>query len=194
MGVPDDWAYLPMWGALSDLLSSGAEKTDNSRAQYALQRFNQGVEVFKNANWLLQANINGVPVDTPSLHEQDLYSVGWQNNAGAWNALVQLGTDVVGVCPVAACGVGVTLVGSAPVLDSTGVYIQVSRDDWSSILDYAVHLSCFKQAGTEFAATIPLMQDFFRAAASTNERLMNMGLFTAMLHSEGKRETEEVPR
>ena len=194
MSVPNDWAYLPMWGALADLLGSESEQTDNARAQYCLKRFVDGLQIMRQSNWLVQANINGVPCDTPSLHEQDLYSVEWQNNTGAWPAVVQAGIDMVGVCPVAACSVDVTLVGNAPILDSGGTLLQVSRDDWDSVLGYAQRLASFKMGGAEFAATANLEQDFYRAAQATNKRLLDMGIFTMELRTEGQRQDENQPR
>ena len=194
MSIPNDWAYLPMWGALADLLSSEAEKTDNARAAYCLGRFVNGLQIMRQSNWLVQGNIDGVPCDTPSMAEQDLYSPEWQDNASAWPCLVQAGMDVVGVCPAGSASVGVTLVGNSPILDSGGTLLQVSRDDWDSVLGYAQRLASFKLGGSEFAATAPLEQDFYRAAQETNKRLLDMGIFTDMLNSEGKRQLEAVPR
>ena len=194
LGVPDDWSPLPMWGALADVLGGESEKTDRQRAAYCLKRFTNGLDILRQSNWLVMANINGVPCDTPSLHEQDLYSVEWQNNSSAWPAVVQAGMDMVGVCPVAACSVGMTLVGNAPILDSTNTYLQVSRDQWDVVLNYAQRLAAFKMGGQDFLNTEVFEQDFYRAAQATNRRLMDMGIFTEQIHSEGRREDEAVPR
>ncbi len=194
MSIPNDWCYLPMWGALADLLSSSAEKTDNARAAYCLKRFTDGLQIMRQSNWLVQGSINGQPCDTPSLAEQDLYSPEWQNNGNAWPCVVQAGMDLVGVCPTGSASVGLTLVGNAPILDSGGTLIQVSRDDWDSVLGYAVRLATFKQGGAEFAATQSLEMDFYRAAQETNRRLLDMGIFTELLRTEGQRQDEHVPR
>jgi hypothetical protein len=102
--------------------------------------------------------------------------------------------DFIGVCPVVNCSVGLTLVGSAPVLDSSGTYLQVSRDDWESVLGYAQRLATFKMAGANFYRTEELEQDFYRAAGETNRRLLEMGIFTQMLNSEGQAQNVAVPR
>jgi len=194
LGLPDDWAYLPMWGALADLLGGESEQTDRERSAYCLNRYNQGIQIMRQSNWLVQANINGVPCDTPSLAEQDLYSVEWQDNANVWPAVVQVGMDFVGVCPGVSQNVGLTLVGNAPILDATGTYVQVSRDDWAVVLNYAQRLATFKMGGKDFSDTAEFEKDFYRAAQFTNKRLLDMGIFTSMLNTEGERQDEHVPR
>ena len=194
LGVPDDWSPLAMWVALADVLAGEAEQTDRERSAYCLKRFTDGLKIMRQSNWLVQAAINGVPCDTPAMAEQDQYSVEWQNNSSAWPAVVQAGMDLVGVCPVATANVGITLVGNAPILDNTSTYLQVSRDDWEAVVGYAQRLSSFKMGGAEFAATENLEMDFYRAAQATNKRLLDMGIFSQQLHTEGQRQEEVVPR
>jgi hypothetical protein len=194
LGIPDDWSWLPMYGALADLLGSESERTDRERAAYCLRRFTDGLTVMRNSNWLVQANINGQPCDTPSLFEQDCYSPEWQNNSNAWPAVVQAGMDLVAASPTSSQSVNVTLVGNAPIPVLSGNYIQASRDVFDVILSYAQRLASFKEAGEEFMATEVLEKDFYRAAKETNHRLIALGIFTDELHSAGKREDVQVPR
>ena len=192
LGVPDDWSPLPMWGALADVLSQEPEKTDSYRAAYCLKRYTDGLDVLRQSNWLVQANVNGVPCDTPSMYEQDWTSPEWSNNANAWPVVVQAGMDLVGVYPSGGQSVGVTLVGNAPILDATNTYVQIARDQWDVVLNYAQRLASFK--GGEFQSTESLEKDFYRAARQVNKRLLDMGIFTEMLHTEGERQDENVPR
>ena len=194
LGIPDDWSYLAMWGALGDILGSEPEQTDRERADYCLKRFDDGLKIMRQSNWLVNANINGVPCDTPSMAEQDLYSPEWEESTTAWPSVVQAGIDYVGICPVGAANVGLTLIGNAPILDATNTYLQVSRDDWEAVLGYAQRLASFKLGGTSFASTDQLEKNFYMAAQETNKRLMDMGIFTDLLNSEGKRQDEAVPR
>ena len=194
LGVPDDWSWLPMYGALADLLGSESERTDHERAAYCLRRFQDGMAIMRNSNWLVQANVNGVPVDTPSLFEHDSYSIEWQNDANAWPAVVQAGMDLVAACPGTAQSVGLTLVGNAPIPVLPGDFIQCSRDVFDVLLSYAQRLASFKEGGFEFASTEVLEKDFYRSAKETNKRLMSLGIFTDELHSAGKREDVQVPR
>ena len=61
-------------------------------------------------------------------------------------------------------------------------------------MGYAQRLSSFKMGGAEFAATENLEMDFYRAAQATNKRLLDMGIFSQQLHTEGQRQEEVVPR
>ena len=191
LSVPDDWSWLPMYGALADLLGSESERTDSARAQYCLKRFTEGLQVMRKSNWLVNGNVNGVACDTPSLFTHDWTSPEWQVDPNAWPALIQAGIDFAAASPVASQSIGVTLVGNAPV---TGQYVQVSRDVFDVILSYAQHLASFKQAGEEFLETMPLYQDFQRAAVETNRRLLDVGIFTDVLRSAGRAQLEAVPR
>ena len=198
LGVPNDWAWVAKWGALADLLGRDSEATDRARADYALKRFLMGLEVMKQSNWLLSATINGVPCDTPSVREQDAFLVEWENNSGAYPALVTAGMDLCAACPVASgsgvIGVSCVLVGNAPipVLDSD--FVQISRDAFDVILDYAQVLAQFKQGGSEFSSTKDLEQNFFRFAAQTNKRLAALGIFRDELGYEGRRQDLMQPR
>lgn len=196
VGVPDDWGWLAKWGALSDLLGRESEATDRQRADYCTKRYQDGLKIMKASNWLVSATINGVPVDTPSLREMDGYSPEWQNNASAWPSLVTAGMDLCAPSPTPAvsCGVSVICVGNAPVPILDGDFIQVTRDVFDVILDYAQVLAVFKDGGAEFAQTKDLENNFFQFAAEMNKRLYKMGLFSDMVHLEGKRQDITLPR
>jgi hypothetical protein len=196
MGVPDDWAWLAKWGALADLLGRESEATDRQRADWCLRRYQDGLKAMKNANWLLLATVNGIPVDTPSVREMDGFSPEWQNNALAWPSVITAGMDLLAPCPVPSTTIGVscTLVGNqpVPVLDSD--FVQISRDQFDVVLDYAQVLACFKMGGAEFAATKDLEANFYALAMATNKRLAKMGLFRDVLGMEGRKQDVAQPR
>lgn len=196
LGVPDDWSWLPKWGALADLLGRDSEATDRQRADYCLKRYMAGIQIMQASNWLVSATIGGVPVDTPALKDMDGFSPEWQDNLSAWPSLVQAGMDFAAPCPVPAVltGVSMILVGNAPIPVLDGDFVQVSRDVFDAILDYAQVLASFKQGGAEFAATIDLERNFFTVAAQTNRRLMDMALFRDMAGLEGRRQDIAQPR
>jgi hypothetical protein len=87
-----------------------------------------------------------------------------------------------------------TLVGNAPLLDTTGTYVQVSRDDWEAVLNMSQHIASFKMGGDSFASTIGMLKDFFRAVGARNDRWLTYGPFVEVLKSEGKLQQEAVPR
>jgi hypothetical protein len=194
LGVPDDWSWLPMYGALADVLSKEAEATDKQRAAYCLQRYTDGLEIMKNSNWLVKASINSVPVDTPCLQEMDDYLPGWEFSANNIPAIVQGGIDFLAATTSTGESITLTLVQNAPLLDSTSTYVQVSRDDWQAVLDYAQHVAMFKQAGAEFVATGDLLKSFFSAAESVNKRLLTYGIYTDVLKTQGQRQDTHVIR
>lgn len=195
LGVPDDWSWVCKWGALADLLGRESEATDRLRADYCLKRYQTGLKAMAASNWLLSATINGQPVDTPALKEMDAFSPEWEENASAWSSLIQAGMDFVAPCPVgSSLGIGLVLVGNAPVPVLDTDYVQVSRDQFDVILDYAQTLASFKMGGAEFAATKDLENNFMAAAVQTNKRLANLGLYRDVAGQVGQKQNIQQPR
>lgn len=196
LGIPDDWAWVAKWGALADLLSQESETTDLPRAEFCRQRYMDGLKAMGLSNWLLLAEINGVPVDTPSVRELDSFSPEWEEDAGAWPGIVLAGTDLIAPCPLPTSQIGVllTLVGNAPIPILDTDYLQIARDAFDAILSYAQFLAMFKQGGAEFTAGTKLMAEFAMAVQSTNARISQMGLFADVLRTAGRREEVEQPR
>src|SRR6266851_2395151 len=196
LGLPDDWSWLAKWGALSDLLGRDSEATDRARADYCTKRYQAGLEIMKASNWLLTATIDGVPVDTPSMREQDGWSPEWQNNALAWPSLVTAGIDFFAPCPVGGSprAVSMVVVSNAPIPVLDTDFVQVSRDVFDVVLDYAQTLASLKQGGEEFSSTKDLERNFFLFAAETNKRLAKLGLFRDLLGLEGRRQDIQQPR
>jgi hypothetical protein len=194
LGVPDDFAWVCKWGALADLLGRESEATDRPRADYCLKRYMDGLKIMARSNWLLAATINGIPCATPSLREMDAFSPEWQNDATAWPSLVTAGMDFCAPGPLSnlPTGVSLNLVGNAPVPSLDGDWVQVSRDVFDVILDYAQVLASFKMGGAEFAATKDLENNFMAAAIRTNKRLADLGLFRDV--QVGRKQNIEEPR
>ncbi len=194
LGVPDDWSWLPMYGALADVLGIESEATDRQRAAYCLQRYTQGLELMKASNWMLKATLN-VQVSNPvSLAEMDAYSPGWQQSNANLPCVVEAGMDVVAPTPGVGQQLVLTLVGNAPLLDTTGTYVQCGMDDFEAILNYAQHVASFKQGGDSFASSEGMLKDFFRAVGARNSRWLTYGPFVSVLKSEGKLQDEAVAR
>jgi len=194
LGIPDDFSFVPKIGALSDLLNREKEATDRLRAEYYAQRYQDWLTWMRKGNWLLNARINGIPVDTPSLSEQDQYDPEWQINPNASPAIVTAATDLIAVCPVTNCSVGLTVLGNAPVPPVSGDLIQCSRDVFDQILNYAQFLAVQKQGGETFQSALTLEKQFLDAAKETNSRLAKLGIFSDVLRTQGLRQDEEVAR
>ncbi len=196
LGIPNDFTWVAKWGALSDLLGMESEVTDPARADYCLQRYRDGVTLMQRSPWLLLATINGIPVDTPSVEEMDDYALNWDSTPKS-RCIVSPGLDFLALSPVATSptpGASITVVGNAPVPFLDTDYVQVSRDTYDAILDYAFSLACFKQGGKEFAQTMEHQKNFFLAAIATNSRLAQLGLFRDLLIGQGMRQNEISPR
>jgi hypothetical protein len=194
LGIPDDWSWLPMYGALADVLGMEAESTDRQRSAYCLQRYTQGLEIMKKSNWLLKATVNGTATSITSLAEMDQLASEWQASLSNLPTVVMAGMDFIAPTPGIGQGLTLTMVGNAPLLDSTGTYVQVAMDDWQAVLDYAQHVATFKLAGKEFSDTMPLLNDFYRAAVARNKRWITYGIFTDQLHSTGQKQQEAESR
>jgi hypothetical protein len=88
----------------------------------------------------------------------------------------------------------VTLVGNAPLLDATNTYLQVARDDWDAVLNYAHHVASFKMGNEGFQATMPMLKAFYQFCADRNKRWATQGIFVKYLRSEGRKQEEANPR
>jgi hypothetical protein len=86
----------------------------------------------------------------------------------------------------------VSVVQNAPVPVAETDFIQVARDDYDTIIDYAQHLALFKTGGAEFAATVSLYQKFEQKAAQYNGRLADMGFFEWSMEDLGTLEADKI--
>lgn len=194
LGVPDDWAWVPMYGALADVLGQEAESTDRQRAAYCLSRYTEGLAMMKQSNWLLQTLIDGRVSKVTALADMDVLAVNWQQSHNNLPAVIEAGMDFIAPVPGNGASMAVTMVANAPLLDSTGTYVQVSRDDWQAVLDYSQHLACFKCGNEVFTATMPLLKSFYQFCADRNKRWATSGLFVKYLRSEGRKQEISEPR
>ena len=198
LGLPDDWCWVAMYGALADALANSPEATDQLRAKYCRMRYERGTKAMMAMPWLLSASVAGLPVDTPSYKEMDAYAQNWENT---WNAgdpqIVVGGMDFVALAPFVPVGGAtvssvITVVGNAPVNPSNPV--QLSRDAVEAVLAYAQHIASFKFAGEEFVATMPLLKQFEDYCAAQNRRYAALGIFRFEMLEEGNRSEELDPR
>ena len=196
LGIPDDYVWVPLFGALDDLLSSQEESLDAVRAQYCSERYSEGLELLRKAPWLLEARVNGVAVAVASAIAADRFNVNWQMNAAAFPQLVTPGTDLYAVAPTPTVPTSVILVvvGNSPIPTSGSQEIQVPRDVMDAILDESEHLACFKKGGSEFEASMSLHKSFLATAKRWDTRNRMEGIFATTLRSDKPREDVEQPR
>lgn len=194
LAIPNDWAWVPMYGALADLFSEEPESTDRQRAAYCAKRYQDGLQMMKRSNWFNQALINGAVADTPSLEKKDRWSIGWQEDTGSIPCVVTDGTDAFNVAPSTPVSVLMTVVQNAPFLDSTNTYVQVTMDDWMQVLNYVQHIAMLKCGGAEFASTVSLLDEFLQYCVRKNRRQGTYGLYVDILNTAGLKQDQEQPR
>jgi hypothetical protein len=194
--MPDDWMWVLKFGALADILSKEQEGKDLHRAAYCRQRYAEGLELMQHMPWLLQASINGVPVDTQALAGADRTNYEWQSRAGAFPEIVVAGIDLFAVSPLPSDTLSLTfmVVGNAPIPASDAAEIQVPRDVMDAILDEAQHLALFKMGGKEFSDSMALHKEFVGMALKTNARLRESGILSTTIRPPVDRQAEQQPR
>lgn len=196
LGLPDDWAWVPLFGAMADVLSAQEESKDGQRADYCRKRYIDGLALLKNAPWLLEARITDVAVSTPGVVSSDRFSYEWQSNPSTLPEIVVGGTDLYAVKPVptALTSVLLVLVANAPIPATDTGEIQVPRDVIDAILDEAEHLACIKRGGADFAESIALHQSFLATTQRWNARINQSGIFATTLRAQMQRNEKQLPR
>lgn len=193
IGIPNDFAWVLEWGALADLLGRESEATDRERAAYAMQRYQDGLQLMLKTPWIELGKVNGQAVSLDSIYALDRYSPEWDSNPVSFGPVIVVGgIDLVGT-PVNA-GISVTVLGNAPILDNTNTYVQVSRSNWDVVLDLAQARGSFKFGGAEWKAALELEQRAIQACAAENSRLKSMGAFSDILDQRGMQQERDMNR
>ncbi len=169
LGVPDDWAWVSVYGACADLCGIAGFSLDNTRRDYFEQRYQQGVDLARANSRILRASINGTPVGLSSLSELDGFAPGWENRIAAPASLVTAGQNLVAVdcAPDVAnqtlYGLSFDVVAPAPIPADTVTAVQIPEEAVDLILDYAQHVAAIKQGGGALATAQGLWDRFQRA-------------------------------
>lgn len=189
MIVPDDWCWGIKWGALAELLSRESAARDPLRATYCEQRYQQAMAGLKGASAVLEAELDYSVLDIDPVFSADTYRVGWQALANDTpDAVYVAGMNYIALAPApdAIDLVTLTVLENAPFPASGTQFIQVGREDYDAILDYAQHLAAFKQGGAEFTSTFPLLQEFIAHCTMYNDKLAQMGEFTDVMYGQSQ--------
>lgn len=193
LGIPNDFAWVLEWGALADLLGRESEATDRERADYALKRYQDGLQLLLKTPWIELGKVNGEAVTIDSIVSMDRYSAEWDSNpTGFGPVIVSGGVDFI-AAPQGS-GIGVTVLANAPYLDSTNTYVQVSRSDWDTVLDLAQSRCLFKLGGGEWKAGLELELRAIQACAAENSRLQSMGAFSDILVQRAQTQERDMNR
>ena len=193
IGIPDDFVWVLEWGCLADLLGQESEATDRERSAYCLKRYQDGLQLMLKSPWIELGKVNGVAVSLDSIVATDRYSPEFDSNPTGFGPVIVVGgMDFIGA-PVGQ-GIGVTVLGNAPILDSTNTYVQVSRSDWDAVLDLAQARSLFKCGGAEFKAALEIEKRALLACAAENTRLKSLGAFSDVIDQRGNQQERDMNR
>ena len=185
VGIPNDLSFVLEFGALADILSQEPESTDNERASYCLKRYQEGLQLMLKTPWIQLGKINGEAVSCDSIADTDRYDPEWDSNpTGFGPVIVTGGIDWI-AAPVGS-GVGITCLGNAPITDPSGVYLQVSRSNWDTVMDLAQVRSMFKLGGTDFKDSLEIEKRAIQNCSAENTRLRSLGAFSDILDQRGQ--------
>lgn len=173
LNIPDDLAWIIKFGALADLLTKEGQAYNPTRAAYCQQRWLQGIEIAKSYQLINQITIDGKIVRVSSISDADYYNSDWQNLSGTpTNALI-CGRNLLALTPVPTSTITIelNLVRNIEIPTLDADFVQIPREYYSDLLDYATHLAMFKCSGGEFQGTFQLLNSFMKSAMENNDRL-----------------------
>ena len=176
LGVPDDWCWVVIFGALTVLLQRDGLASDPARAAYCQSRWLDGVKQAKAAAVSLDGLIGTSTATLGSVSDADYYSPQWQTNPAVPRRLLTAGQNLIGTWPIAGVpttggGYAVTLdvVRNAPLPSVGADYLEVGPELLEGILDYAQHLASFKEGPAALQAAQTLLDRFYALAGATIE-------------------------
>lgn len=193
IGIPDDFVWVLIWGALADLLGRESEAVDRQRASYAMKRYQDGLLLLQKTPWIMLGSVNGVACTVDSIYATDRYMPEWDSTPDRFGPCIVTGGIDFLAAPINA-GIGLTLLGSMPVPVDGGDFLQISRSDWDSVLDLSQCLACFKQGGAEFQQSLELEQRAIQACAAENSRFRSFGAFSDILMQRGQDQERNLNR
>lgn len=200
LGLPNDWTWVALYGALADVLANSPEGRDSERAKYCLQRYDQGRKAMLKLPWLLEASIASISIDTPSYKEMDSWEQDWEQRHSINDPQIVVGgIDFVALAPFildsdASVSSVLTVIGNAPIPSVDADFVQLSRDGVDAVLNYAQHVAMFKAGGKDFALTSPLLDQFEAYCRKKNTQYAALGIFRPQMLLEGNRADAADPR
>jgi hypothetical protein len=198
LSIPDDWSWVLKWGMLGDLFGKESEARNEQKMQYCNARFMEGLQLMQALPWVLGAEINNVPTGIEAVKERDMYDYGWEDSSTTRQSVIVAGVDLLSVAnrPTGSTTLGLTLqvVQNAPLPNLDADPVQVSRDVLDVVLDYAFHIATFKESVKDIMDSMPLFDNFRKAASSMSAHLSQLGPFLDVMKSYGRREEEVEQR
>lgn len=182
--VPQDCVPSLAWGAIADLLNSNAEAQDVTRAKYADMRFEQMCEFMAVYPFVLGARVGGIDTFVCSVEALDQYNPAWRTPVAQQLVVAFAGQNLICFPTTTTQNIAILVNGSAQLPSVAGDYVQIGNEFIDPVLDLAQHEASFKMGGSDFTATLPLYQNFLRAAAKKNAILNALSSFKPWLYGE----------
>lgn len=199
INIPTDFCWVLKWGVLADLFAKESEAKDVMRAAYCNQRYKQGLRLLQESPALLQFRINNQTLWIDSVKNADEFSTDWQaQTQGTPMTTYVAGLNLIALSPEPEDDVTysatATVLQNAPIPLLPTDFVQIGRDEYDVIIDYAQHLAMLKNGGEEFTRTKDLYARFVRQAAYYNSKLTEMGEFKQEIYGTSQREEITNPR
>lgn len=195
--LPNDLAQFVRWGAMADLLGRDGQSRDPQRSSYCEQRYKEGVQLGRIYTALMNAELNGRPMQMTSMETLDAQTPRWQDAQGVTKMIATAGVNLLAVSapPDTTYSVTMDVVRNAILPTADGELVQVSAEVNSALLDYCEHLALFKCGGAEFDATLPHYQRFMSLCADLNSRLKaNAKMFETLTGTSQQQEKAQPAR
>lgn len=196
--LPTDYTAAIFYGALGQLLNMTLEARDDDRAQYAMSRFRQFIELAQVSPFILGARIGNVAYYVDAVETLDAYQPNWRVVTNAGNPVLPnivgtSGRNLIGLPTPGPQQISLLLVQNAPlpVLDADPV--QLGDEVMDAILDYAQHIASFKMGAKEVADTMPLFENTIKLAAERNAKVRALASFREILYGTAAREDQINP-
>jgi len=203
VGVPDDYTPAIKWGVMADILGKQGPAYDPIRAAYCERRFNLFVELIRMAPVVVNATINGIPLDTDSITNMDFYNQTWQTTTSLPDSMASMRSLIaLAPCPNDEYAASLDVVTKAPIpagiiaqtIDDDDEYVQIGKELLDAVLDYSEHLAAFKMGGEEFKATFRGADNFFDEAVNYNRRLVALNPNAKLLGQQSMADNEDKPQ
>jgi hypothetical protein len=191
--LPSDFAPALLWGALTDLLSSGMEKQDLPRAQYARQRFEEYVQLMSAYPFVFSSKVNGVPLAVDAVESLDMFTPNWRTQVANPLNLGLSGQNLVAFPTNQAMQIILLLCANAAIPVNDGDFIQDDAATLDCLLDEAFSVAMQKCGGAEATQALELHGNIIKLAAQRNSKVRGMSCFRDILYARTARENQLAP-
>lgn len=175
LSVPDNFAWVLKWGALTDLLSREGQAKDPLRASIAQKMYLTGIGMAMQTQIILHPRLDGRPVKPDTVFALDTTHQGWQGRAtGSPLDLSILSHNLFAVRPAPDSrphSLDTNMLVSATVPNLDADFAQIGREQLDLILDYSEFLASFKLGGGEAQIQTARLDAFMAACLSYNGKI-----------------------